>query len=503
MFRVTNSMMYNNALTNMYSQNEKLYKTTEQLSSGKRVNTPSDDPLAIGEIMQFETTLARNGRYATFTADAKGYLSTCESQVASATDLGTRAQELAMGQASGTATAQTRLTTSREVDQLLQQAIQIGNGRLGSAYLFGGRQTNQSPVTANGLYSGDNVAVDAAVGESASVTKSIMASEFLNTDMSPIITNTTALSSLRGGQGISLGSFSITDRAGATGNVTVAAGMTVGGLVAAINASGANVTASITQDGRAIQIKDNNTTNVIGATTIANTAGTTASDLGLAGTRTPQTIVSNNLRPAITATTTLGSLYGGAGLTLSNIAVVNGAASATVSFAGATTVGDLITAINASGANVTAAINANGTALSLASNSAATVAFAKDLGAGKTADMIGIGGGRNLILNLQRLSAALKANDVTAITGLTDNLAGSIDTTAAIRGEIGARINRLDTNTSQLDAAKVDTTTMLSNVQDADMAKAASDFALLQTAYQATARATANIIQPSLMDFLR
>lgn len=503
MFRITNSMMYNNSLRNLYTQNERLYKASEQLASGKRVNNPADDPLAIGEIMQYETRLARADRYGTFTQKAKGWLNTSESLVASGTDIATRARELAMSQASGTATAQTRLTSSREIDNLLAQAVQIGNSKLGAEFLFGGRQTNLAPLTAAGLYSGDNVPIDAAIGEDAGITMSVMASEFLNTDMAPKLNNNTLLSSLRGGLGVSAGSFAITDRAGAAGSVTVTAGMTVGGLMTAIGASGANVTASITADGRAIQIKDNNTTNVTGAMTIADTAGTTASDLAIAATRTPQTIVTNNLRPMLATTTSISDLYGGAGLTLNNIAVVNGSASATVSFAGATTVGDLITALNASGANITAALNANNTAISITSNSAATVAFAKDLGSGRTAEMMGVGGGKNLILTLQRLSAAMKANDVTAIAGLMDNLSGAVDTTSALRGEIGARVNRLDTNASQLESSKADTAMLLSNAQDADMAKAASDFAMLQTAYQATAKATAGIIQPSLLDFLR
>ena len=54
-----------------------------------------------------------------------------------------------------------------------------------------------------------------------------------------------------------------------------------------------------------------------------------------------------------------------------------------------------------------------------------------------------------------------------------------------------------------LELTKEDATKQKSNLEDADIAKAASDLALLQTAYQATLQSTAKIIQPSLLDFIR
>ncbi len=504
MFRITNQMMYNNSLVNMNLENQKLYQTSQQISSGKRVNQPSDDPLAIGEIMSYQTKLDRNDRFATFTQKAKSMLSTSESFVASTTDVATRARELAMGAASGTSTPQTRLTTSQEIDNLIQHTIQTGNGKYGSDFVFSGLSTNVPPVSQTGNYQGNPVALNAVLNETSTIASTVKASDFLMADMSPRLTLNTPLASTKLGQGVGTGTFTITDRAGNTGTVNVTAGMTVGGLINAINASGANVTASLpATDTYSFQIVDNNTTTVTNPIRITDTAGTVASALGIAGSRPVQTMKSDSLRPSATAATALSDLYGGIGLPLSDISVINGATSATVSFAGATTVGDILNALNASGANVTAGLNANGTALTLTSNNPATVAYAKDINAGKTADQLGIGGGRNLILNLQRLSAALKGNDVRAISGLLDNFSSAIDTTAAVRGEIGARINRLDDNSTQLDTSKADVTTMLSNAQDTDMAKAISDFSLLQTAYQATAQATAQIIQPSLLNFLK
>jgi flagellar hook-associated protein 3 FlgL len=57
----------------------------------------------------------------------------------------TRAMELGVSQATGTASTQTRQVAKAEVDQLLRFAVQLGNTRFGDAYLFGGAQAAIAP----------------------------------------------------------------------------------------------------------------------------------------------------------------------------------------------------------------------------------------------------------------------------------------------------------------------------------------------------------------------
>ncbi|MFQ5431465.1 MAG: flagellar hook-associated protein FlgL, partial [Nitrospinota bacterium] len=491
MFRVTNRMMYENTLINVMRQNEGMLKWQEQISSGKRVNRPSDDPVSMGEILKFQTRLDRNDRYESLGVQAEAFLNTSDSLIGDATQLAVRANELALSMANGTASAQTRQTTAVEISTMIQRAIQVGNSSIGSDYIFGGRQTNLVPITTNGLYSGDHTQLTAEVNQNVIVNMSVLASEFLTADMNPQLNSATPIAQLNGGTGVAAGTFTVTDRAGGTGSVTVNAGDTVGTVIAAINASGANVTAGFSADGMSITITDNNTS-VTGPLVISDTSGTPAADLGIAGSRPLSSFTGDDLNPDVTGTTLLSDLYGGGGLTLNDIIVRNGAASATVTFAGATTVADVLTALNASPTNITAALNANGTAVTITSNNAATVAYAVEAGTGNTAELLGIGGGRNLIPILQRLEQAMLLNDVSAIAGLVDNLNSSVDTTTALRGQVGARANLVLATRTSIEQSNFDTKTMLSNAQDADMPKAVSELALLQTAYQATIKSSAS-----------
>ena len=177
--------------------------------------------------------------------------------------------------------------------------------------------------------------------------------------------DTVLLSSLRGGQGLSLGTFKITNRAGTAKNVNLAGLSTVQDVINAINASGASVTASLKSSGNGIQLVDNS--GGTGNLTIADTTGTSAAQLGITGTfATSQTSVqgADLQRQWVTNSTQLSTLNGGNGIGKGKITITNAAGqTTTVDLSGSTinTVSDVLSQINNKGlAGVTASINSAG-----------------------------------------------------------------------------------------------------------------------------------------------
>jgi flagellar hook-associated protein 3 FlgL len=73
----------------------------------------------------------------------------------------------------------------------------------------------------------------------------------------------------------------------------------------------------------------------------------------------------------------------------------------------------------------------------------------------------------------------------------------------AVQARVGAGMNRLDTASSRLAQIEESATSMLSNTEDADMAKVLTDFSTQQAVYQSALQAGARIVQTSLLDFLR
>jgi flagellar hook-associated protein 3 FlgL len=79
----------------------------------------------------------------------------------------------------------------------------------------------------------------------------------------------------------------------------------------------------------------------------------------------------------------------------------------------------------------------------------------------------------------------------------------NLDALSQVRATVGATTNRLETADSRLQEVEESLTKLLSDVEDADMAKTYVDFSMQQSVYQSALKAGANIVQQSLLDFLR
>ena len=110
----------------------------------------------------------------------------------------------------------------------------------------------------------------------------------------------------------------------------------------------------------------------------------------------------------------------------------------------------------------------------------------------------------NKLLHVLRdISDHLAAGDTASLRG-TDltRLDSNLDQLLGVRAGNGALSNRLEAAGERLDQIEETTTQQLSEIQDADIAKTMIDFNSQSAAYQAALKAGANIVQPSLMDFL-
>ena len=122
-------------------------KLQDQVASGQRVKLPGDDPAAVGRLLTLE---AENRRVAQFERNSDVALELSQatySHLSSLKDLTVRAGELAL---LGTGTLGTDATTAyaAEVDQLIEQAVRVGNGRLRDDYLFAGTAVDAAPFAA-------------------------------------------------------------------------------------------------------------------------------------------------------------------------------------------------------------------------------------------------------------------------------------------------------------------------------------------------------------------
>ena len=182
---------------------------------------------------------------------------------------------------------------------------------------------------------------------------------------------------------------------------------------------------------------------------------------------------------------------------------MNGAASGTVSLSTATTIDGVINLINSAGLNVTASINSAGNALQVISNNSSTVAVAGNIGMDTTAEDLGLGGGKNVINTIIKLKLAMQKDDTFGILASLDNLDSGLASINEARAILGATARRIEATETSHQQDIVNQNEQIANIEGSDLVEAASEFAAMEAALQASLSSTARIIQPSLLDFLR
>jgi flagellar hook-associated protein 3 FlgL len=143
--KITNRMLYDQVNRDISRNSEILFKLNGQISSGKRINTPSDDPLGLSSVLTNRTELNMFDQYGKSINYATGWLNRMETLVQDTDDLLGRASELAVQQASSTATAATREGAAEEIKQIRSMLLSNANAKYGNKYIFSGTRTQTQP----------------------------------------------------------------------------------------------------------------------------------------------------------------------------------------------------------------------------------------------------------------------------------------------------------------------------------------------------------------------
>lgn len=140
--RITQMMKFTNFVNNMNFSMDKLMDLNEQASSQKKVNRPSQAPVAAGQILQYRSSLASIDQYTRNADIAKGWLSMADSTLVQVNTVLTRVRELAEQAATGTMSQENREQVGYEVRQLFEQLIVLSNTEYEEQHIFAGHKTS-------------------------------------------------------------------------------------------------------------------------------------------------------------------------------------------------------------------------------------------------------------------------------------------------------------------------------------------------------------------------
>ncbi|HEY4623727.1 MAG TPA: flagellar hook-associated protein FlgL, partial [Solibacillus sp.] len=148
--RVTQSMLSSNMLRNLNVSYGKMSKYQEQLTSGKIVNRPSDDPVVAVKGMGYRVDLDKNAQFQRNIKELYSWNDATDEaldQVGSALH---RVQELVTNAANDTNTPEDREKINEEIKQIQFQLRDIANTKVGENYIFTGTHTNSPLFKADG-----------------------------------------------------------------------------------------------------------------------------------------------------------------------------------------------------------------------------------------------------------------------------------------------------------------------------------------------------------------
>ncbi|MTI65740.1 MAG: flagellar hook-associated protein FlgL [Firmicutes bacterium] len=191
--RVTNGMLLKNYTRNLHKNLDKMSKYQNQLSSGKEIRRPSDDPFLATRSMALHTNIDKNEQYKRNIEDSIGWIDTTDSAMQGVTDIMQRVRELTAYGANGSLSDTDRQALKEEVKQLGDQLAQIGNTNFDGRYIFGGQETTKPPFTFDDTelkYDGDDNKLTREISPNVTMEINITGKSIMGKDTSQTLSQT-------------------------------------------------------------------------------------------------------------------------------------------------------------------------------------------------------------------------------------------------------------------------------------------------------------------------
>jgi flagellar hook-associated protein 3 FlgL len=172
--KISNAYMFNRAVDQMTSVQEKLSKTQAQMAAGKQVLMASDAPDQAASIERYRSLLQRQDSYQSTIESMNARLKTEETALSSVSNMLIRMKELSVQAANDTLGPTDRLALATEMTGLREQILSMANSQDSSGnYIFAGSRVSAPPFVAldgqSPSYQGDQSRMPVPVGDQRSV----------------------------------------------------------------------------------------------------------------------------------------------------------------------------------------------------------------------------------------------------------------------------------------------------------------------------------------------
>lgn len=248
--RITTQMLYSQFNYNLQNSMNSVYQTDEQLASGQKLNSPSDDPAAVSEITSNKAELSSIAGYQNAIASADTLLTTTNTTLDSLHSLLSSAKQIEVDAQSGS----TSTNDATLLNNLIQSAISAGNTKVGDRYIFAGYKSDQPAINStSGMFQGTSDRIAMQVNNGTSVDVNVTADEVIAFGLTSATSSNSAYITATGGNFTSPtdvfttngGTLNISLNGGATSAIAIPAGATLANVRDAVNAANIGVRSEV------------------------------------------------------------------------------------------------------------------------------------------------------------------------------------------------------------------------------------------------------------------
>lgn len=321
--RSSDQLLASRLLAQVQHAQQDLLRVQSQLSTGRRLLSPSDDAAAALRGIELQRLLERKNQVETNINTSKSYVAATDTALSDLFDQLANLRSTALGAVETIGGEFERQTALEEINRTLDNLLSAANQEFRGRYLFAGTAASTPAFSLEGdfvKYLGNEQSLSTYADLDQLLATSVSGHAVFGgysqdglgkVDLNPIITNQTRLSELRGGMGIEKGSFSISDGTYSS-VIDISSAETIGDVIHLIEASppeGRHITARTTANGLQIAIDTagggNLTIREVGGSNVAAQLGI----LNTAGTGTAP-VLGGDLDPSLSVTTRLSNVLG-------------------------------------------------------------------------------------------------------------------------------------------------------------------------------------------------
>ncbi|MFP3927955.1 MAG: flagellar hook-associated protein FlgL, partial [Desulfobacteraceae bacterium] len=143
--RIANKTIYDTIKNNLFRTSDEMTRANQVISSGKRINRPSDDPVGQVSVLGLRSSLANIEQLGRNITMGRSWLDMAESAMNQTEEVLSEAKALAVQMSNSTQGQTQRESAAQQVEGYIEQILNAANTQVDGRYIFSGTKIDTAP----------------------------------------------------------------------------------------------------------------------------------------------------------------------------------------------------------------------------------------------------------------------------------------------------------------------------------------------------------------------